>query len=101
MTRPVANAEAAIAVGRVDAGEAHPHPHLARPGLRLGELADLQHLPGDAVSGVEGRLHAGTSLAVRAGGASASISRQRRQATSCAAPAGESSGTTSAHGVAA
>ena len=67
IARPVADAEAAIAVGRVDAREAHPHPHLARPGPRLGELADLQHRAGGAVSGVEGRLHAGTSLAARAG----------------------------------
>ena len=101
MAWPVADTEAAIAVGRVDTGEANPHPHLARPGPRLGELADLQHLAGGAVSGVEGRLHAGTSLAARAGRASASISRQRRQATSCATPAGVSSGTTSAHGAAA
>src|SRR5581483_476492 len=40
VARPVARAAAAVAVGRVDAGVADAHAHLARPGLRVGQLAD-------------------------------------------------------------
>ncbi|BCB89832.1 hypothetical protein Psuf_071450 [Phytohabitans suffuscus] len=38
------HARAGQQVGRVDGGRPYPDPHLARPGVRLGQLHDPQHV---------------------------------------------------------
>ena len=98
---PVARTAAAIAVRRVDSGEADAHAHFPGAWLRVRQLADLQYLSCRAVLREIGRLHGSTrSLAavVRADVARASaISRQRRQAARWSGSVGSRSGTMSAH----
>jgi hypothetical protein len=59
--RHAAPAGATLDVGRVDAGGAHAHQHLARPGSRVGAFADFEHLGGRARAGVEGGAHQAVS----------------------------------------